>query len=69
MLDLLKDIVKVLVQGAFAVLLPIGMVIGGAALLGFGIDSDIRILAWIGIGLLVAGIVWGAILYLLYGLR
>ena len=67
MVDFLKDILKAAIQGIFSIMLPIALVIGGAALFGFGLDNDWRILAWIGGGLLVAGLVWGALLYMMHG--
>ena len=66
-MDFLKDIAKSLISGFLAVLIPIGMVIGGAALIGVAVDNEWTILAWIGGGLLIAGLVWGAILYLFIG--
>ena len=63
-MDFLKDIAKSLISGFVAVLIPIAMVVGGAALIGVAVDNEWTILACIGGGLLIAGLVWGAILYL-----
>ena len=65
-MDLLKDILKTIASGITQLLIPILMVIGGAALAGYGIDNDLRTLAWIGGGLLLAGLIWGALLYLFH---
>ena len=67
MTDFVKEILKALGRGLFAVMIPIGMVIGGAALIGFAVENDWTILVWIGSGMLVAGLIWGALLYLLHG--
>lgn len=64
MLDLLKDILKVVFGGLMLLLVPVAMVIGGGALIGFGIDNDWSIVVYIGGALLIAGLVWGALLFM-----
>ncbi|MEM7060404.1 MAG: hypothetical protein AAF557_22725 [Pseudomonadota bacterium] len=53
-----------IIRFLIVILAPIGLIAGGAAIFGYAMDNEYRTLVWIGAGLFVAGLVWGAILYL-----
>lgn len=65
-MDFFKDIFKSLLGGIMVVLIPIGMVVGGGALVGLGLDNEWNTVAWIGGAIFVAGLIWGALLFLFH---
>ena len=45
-------------------LMPVILVAGGGALMGWGITNEWDYVAWAGIGMIAGGIIWGLILWL-----
>jgi hypothetical protein len=44
--------------------MPVILVAGGGALMGWGITNEWDYVAWAGIGMIAGGIIWGLILWL-----
>ena len=49
--------------------MPIILIASGGAMFGWGLDNDWDYVAWAGIGLVVAGIIWGLVVWLLVDLK
>lgn len=55
---------KALLRVLLAIAAPFLFVFGGAGLIGFGIDHDVRFLVWTGGVLVLSGLVWGLFMWL-----
>lgn len=44
--------------------MPVFLIIGGGALAGVGINNSWAIIGWIGVAMVIAGIIWGLFLFL-----
>ena len=44
--------------------MPVILIAGGAGLVGVAITYEIAFLAWVGLALIVAGVLWGVFLFL-----
>ena len=60
---------KQLVRSVVGLLMPIVLIASGGAMTGWGLDKDWSYVAWAGLGLIVAGIIWGLIVWLLVDLN
>ncbi|WP_172623834.1 hypothetical protein [Octadecabacter sp. SW4] len=49
--------------------MPIILIASGGAMFGWGLDNDWDYVAWAGVGLVVAGIIWGLVVWLLIDLN
>ena len=49
--------------------MPIILIASGGAMFGWGLDNDWDYVAWAGIGLVLAGIIWGLVVWLLVDLK
>ncbi len=54
---------KSFVRFIVSLLMPIILIAGGGMLMGWGITNEWDYVAWAGIGMLAAGIIWGLILW------
>ncbi len=55
---------KSFVRFIVSLLMPIILIAGGGMLTGWGITNEWDYVAWAGIGMLAAGIIWGLVLWL-----
>lgn len=61
--SILKDVVKFL----FGLFAPIILIVLGGLLVGWSISNDYTILAWTGVVMVGAGILWGIFLFAYHG--
>ncbi|SFS00552.1 hypothetical protein [Yoonia litorea] len=54
---------KQLVHFLVGLFMPLILIAGGAGVIGIGMTYDIVALAWAGLAMIAAGIVWGLVLY------
>lgn len=45
-------------------LTPFILIVGGGALMGYGIENEHDVLAWTGIAMVGAGVIWGLVVWL-----
>ena len=62
-----KDFLVGLFASVLWLVPPVLLVAAGGALVGLGFKFALAIVGWIGAALVLAGIVWGAVLYLMNG--
>lgn len=55
---------KRLISFIVTLLMPLFLIGGGGAISGWGLTNDWDILVWIGLGMIVAGVLWGLVLFL-----
>ncbi len=60
---------KQVIRSVVGLLMPIFLIAGGGAMTGWGLDNEWSYVAWAGIGLVVAGIIWGLVVWLLVDLK
>ena len=53
-----------LVTFVMTLLMPLILIGGGGAVAGLGITNEWEWLAWVGLGMIVAGVAWGLFLFL-----
>ncbi|QEE35529.1 hypothetical protein FTO60_07305 [Octadecabacter sp. SW4] len=57
------------IRSLIGLLMPIILIASGGAMFGWGLDNDWDYVAWAGVGLVVAGIIWGLVVWLLIDLN
>lgn len=60
---------KQVIRSVIGLVMPIILIASGGAMAGWGIENDWNYVAWAGIGLAVAGIIWGLVVWLLVDLK
>ncbi len=56
----MKSVIRFIVS----LFMPVILVAGGGMVMGWGITNEWDYVAWAGIGMLAAGIIWGLVLWL-----
>ena len=54
---------KSLIRFIVGLLMPVILIASGGALIGWGITNNWQILAWMGLALAIAGVIWGLFLW------
>jgi len=55
---------KAVIRFIVSLLMPVILIAGGGMLTGWGVTNSWQFVVWAGVGMVVAGIVWGLILWL-----
>ena len=61
----MADLIRWLLRTVLAVIAPVLLILGGAALAGLGLDRELPFLIWTGLIVAACGLLWGAWLLLL----
>lgn len=57
------------IRSVIGLIMPIILIASGGSLFGWGLDNEWNYVAWAGVGLVVAGIIWGLVVWLLVDLN
>ncbi len=55
---------KKVIRFMIGLFMPIILVASGGAMFGWGLDNDWDYVAWAGVGMVAAGIIWGLVAWL-----
>ena len=61
----MKQVIRIII----GIFMPFVLIVSGGAMFDWGLDNDRDYVVWVGIGLVVVGIVWGLVLWLWVNLR